>query len=304
MGLEVVGGQQKPSGSSGSSSSSTGPVGTPSRSKGSKSKFAPFFDDKKREMETPQVPEWRLFKSGTLPSKRNTNVAPTNVEVLDKFLGGGLPKGLTIFVGEAGSGKSTLARFIAKSMKNVLYVTAEKTSDDPEAEGVMVMDYRSFLPRWNKCLAEVLVTAEALKVDAIVIDSATRFFSGTNKAVEEADLRPALFELARKTENIIPVIAISEVRGSGWNMYPAGGQAVAHAPVLLIWFSKFVCRSPESSGRFDKNIGDKVWIIEVGKDSRNLAQSNAEFEVKYGDKEGQIELIEPQEIIKELRGKR
>lgn len=272
---------------------------TPSQSRGPKSRFAPFSDDKKREVPAPEVPEWRIYKSGSKPQRRSTNVVKTNIEVIDKFFGGGIPKGLSIFVGEAGSGKSTLARYIAMHMKNVLYVVAEKQSDDPEAEGVIIMDYRTYLPKWDKALAEILVAAEKYNVDAIVVDSGTRLFSGTNKAVEEADLRPALFELARKSENNIPIIAISEVRGNGNWMYPAGGQAVAHAPILLVWFNKFVCRSDREADRFDMAVGEKVWTIEVGKDARNLAKSNAEYRVIYNE-DGTLKLEEPEKIFRNL----
>jgi hypothetical protein len=84
-------------------------------------------------------------------------------------------------------------------------------------------------------------------------------------------------------------------------MYPAGGQAVAHAPVLLVWFNKFVCRSDNSADRFGRSIGEKVWTIEVAKDARNIAKSNAEYEVVY-DKDGNLSLSEPDPMLRGLKG--
>lgn len=193
---------------------------------------------------------------------------------------GGLPKGLTIFVGAAGTGKSYLAKAISMRHKT-LYVCAEAKEDIPEGENVIVGDYTQYLPLWQTALAELLKAIEVLKPDLVVIDSGSRFFSSNKKAIEESDLRPAMFELARHVEKKVPVIAISEVRGSGQFMYPAGGQGINHAAHLLIWFNQFSVRTRWDAERLGCQEGSVVWTIEIKKDKRGVAKAGAEYKIRY-----------------------
>jgi predicted ATP-dependent serine protease len=206
----------------------------------------------------------------------------TDIPAIDNVLGG-LPYGLTIFYGEAGTGKSMMAKVIA-SHHYSLYVCCESKLDFP-AGNVKVMDYTKFLPMWDKALNELLVAIMRKEPEMVVIDSVTTFFSGTKKAVEEADVRSGVFELAKKTEGMIPIICTSEVRGSGYGTYEAGGRSVGHAASLLVRFGKVKVGHWESR-RYGVNEGERLWTIDVEKDKQGIAQQGGEFTVKYaGDQE-------------------
>lgn len=218
--------------------------------------------------------------------KKSQSVFNTGIEGLDEVFGG-LPNGLSVFVGEPGSGKSLLARAVAYTVakrldKKVLYVCAEAMIDSPP-EPVVVADYTMYRPNWKRALDEVLGLSDHVGAELLVIDSGTQFFGGTTKAISEADLRPAFFELAKAVEGKLPTIIVSEVRGSGYNLYPAGGQAINHAAQLLVWFNRYLIRSSSMAERFRQQNGSVVWCMDIQKDKRGLAKSNSEFMVKYTD---------------------
>ena len=151
----------------------------------------------------------------------------------------GFPNGLTMFYGKAGSGKSTLARYISSLLinqgKKVVYICAEKLDDAPT--GSIAYDYTSFLPKWQNALNELKQIITTENPSLVVVDSVTRFFSVTNKAIEEADIRSPVFELDKLS---IPVIGISQVRGQSAFMHPAGGEAILHAAKLVVKFNKLL----------------------------------------------------------------
>jgi len=191
---------------------------------------------------------------------------------------------LTIIIGEPGTGKSLFARAIGRScMKKLLYACCESLADYPKEDSIR-MNYTRFLPKWDKAIDEFFGTALAYDADIGIIDSVTTFLSETTKAVEEADVRPGVFQIAKLCDRQIPIIAISQMRGSGAYMYPAGGQAVSHAASLLIKMNRIKIDNHWIAERFGRKEGEILWTLEVIKDKEGAAVQHKEFEVNY-DKE-------------------
>ena len=204
----------------------------------------------------------------------------TGIDGVDNVFGG-LPDGLIIFVGEAGTGKSLLMKTIAKTFgKKALYLGCESRIDNP-GNGVLFADYTRYLPNWQKAVDEAFGLSRDLDVELLCIDSLTTFCSGTNKAVMEADIRPAVFKIAQMCEGKMPVIGISEVRGSGNFLYPAGGQAIAHAASLYAWFNRFKADRWNYKKYHAEGEGATVWTVDVVKDKEGLALQGNEFRIVY-----------------------
>lgn len=204
-------------------------------------------------------------------------------------ISGGLPISLTIFAGEPGTGKSLLARSLAIQADNkgyeIIYILCESYADSPAYmnpnTGIHIGDYTRFIPNWKRALEELWVAQEHFDADFIVIDSVTQFFSGTKKAVEEADIRTALRELSTEAENRgVAVLGTSEVRGSGSFLYPAGGRAVDHRAWLYVWFDKLVANRWDAK-EYGIDIGDKIYTIEFVKDKHGLADASSIYVVEY-----------------------
>ena len=158
------------------------------------------------------------------PKPRRVKRFKTGIEDFDKITGGGLPYGLSTFYGCAGSGKSLLARNIAKD-KKCLYFACEVTSDAPSHEdypNVDTVDYTRYLPNPERALAELFTFYEQFKPDMMVIDSLTTFFSKSRKALPESDVREMVSKLHVACDGVVPIIGISEIRGTGFSESPAG----------------------------------------------------------------------------------
>jgi len=206
----------------------------------------------------------------------------THLHDVNYLFGGGLPYGLTIFVGAEGTGKTLLSHTIAKRSKT-LYFYCEDRVDAVQHKNVVNVDYVSFLPKWSKAVKQLFKFIEMLKPALVIVDSITTFLSETNKAVEEADVRSGIFEIARHSSGVIPIIALSQIRGSGSFEYPAGGRAVSHAPILYVWFHRNRVVNRWDADRFGAKIGDIVWTVEVIKDKQGLAVQNVEHIVTYNN---------------------
>lgn len=220
--------------------------------------------------------EWRLK-----PSKYKPKRYVTGLDKFDKITRG-LPYGLTIMLGPAGSGKSLLSRAIA-GQHRTLYVVADSYADAPTSSKVYVANYTSFLPNWHRALMEVFGLAKQVQAQLIIIDSITRLASRTTKAVEEADIRPAVFEIKNRAYGQIPVICTSEVRGTGAWSRPAGGEAVRHAGHLVLNFEKVRVDSPWIANRYEADVGDIIYAAFIEKDTGGLALQGHEFRVIYNE---------------------
>lgn len=205
---------------------------------------------------------------------------------LNDVLGDGLPYGLTTLYGTAGSGKSKFAKHLAEYVATnydppVVYAAAEAITDIPEHDNVVGLDYTENKPKYTQATDEVLGFCNDKQPRLLVIDSATKMFSKTDKAVEEADVRSALDKLQRRAESNMSVVVTSEVRGNpGWE-YPAGGQAVAHACALLIRMHRREATNLKEARELGENVGSIVWTLSVEKDRENKADSSRQFKPVY-----------------------
>lgn len=226
--------------------------------------------------------EWRLN-----PMPRPINRHKTNIPSLDDFFGGGLPKGLSIFWGESGAGKSLCARNVAINQTGkVLYVCCEVLSDAPDRvkyPHVIIADYTKMRPSFQNAVNDLFGMIEELKPNLVVIDSLTSFLGVTNKALPESSIREGIWSIHLNAEGVCPIIGTSEVRGAGYNMSTAGGEAVKHGCTMLVYFYKhLLVREAQLVGFPTHNIGDIVYTIDVQKDKHGLA-CNRPNEVEYID---------------------
>lgn len=205
---------------------------------------------------------------------------------LNDVLGGGLPYGLTTIYGEGGAGKSKLAGEIATNVAGnndppVVYACAEAVTDVPEHDNVIGLDFTKNKPKYTKAVDYLMGFCNEKQPNLLVIDSATKMFSKTDKAVEEADVRSALNRIAGTCEDNFSVIATSEVRGKpGWE-YPAGGQAVAHACAMLLRLYRREASNEREAKELGESVGEVTWTMSVEKDRENRADSANMYKPVY-----------------------
>jgi len=207
--------------------------------------------------------KWRLNARA-----RKVKKFTTGIPELDKVLGGGLAVGLNTFLGDGGSGKSLMAREISKNHKT-LYLCCEVMSDAPDSKeypNVTAVDYTQYLVKPHKAIAELFTFIEELQPELIVIDSMTSFFSQSNKALPESDVREMVWKVHQAADNKIPIIGISEIRGQGYNRGPAGGQGVKHGCSMLLDFRAYTILSESQINLFGASLGDIVYQVQVYKD--------------------------------------
>jgi len=219
----------------------------------------------------------------------------TGIKQLDDVFGGGLALGLNTFMGEGGSGKSLMAREIAKNHKT-LYLCCEVLSDAPaskEYPNVCAVDYTQYPTKAHKAIGELFTFIEEYKPELVVIDSMTSFFSQSNKALPESDVREMVWKVHQAADNKIPIIGISEIRGQGFNRAPAGGQGVKHGCSMLVDFRAYTIMSESQINLFGASIGDIVYQMQVYKDKGGLANVHP-YRLDWTPEDGyDINRIEP-----------
>ncbi|MHA1408826.1 MAG: RAD55 family ATPase [Candidatus Odinarchaeia archaeon] len=213
---------------------------------------------------------------------------------------GDLPKGLTLFSGGSGTGKSNMAKFIAKSVAEqgfkVIYAYSESGTDRVFNENIINMDYTSWLPNWQKAINQVFFAVSQLDADLLVIDSITNFLSSTRKAVSEAEIRGGIFDISKICQYQIPVIATSQIRGSGNFSQCAGGRGVDHAPDLFLWFDKVRITTKFLADDYDARVGEIVWIIHAEKDRQGLSDQGSMYKVVYENDNKELKFYDLQEL--------
>lgn len=204
---------------------------------------------------------------------------------IDDVLGGGLPYGLVTLYGEGGSGKSKFAGRLSQRVANkhgtVVFAAAEARTDVPKHENIIGLNFAANKPRYQKAVDYLIGFCQREQPHLLVIDSGTKMFSKTDKAVEEADVRSALSRLEEQTEGKLSAVVTSEVRGSpGWE-YPAGGQAVSHSCSMLIRLRRHEATTAKEADALDTNIGEVTWTFSVEKDRENKANTSHLFKPEY-----------------------
>jgi predicted ATP-dependent serine protease len=206
---------------------------------------------------------------------------------VDDVFGGGLPEGLTIFYGQAGSGKSLMAKTIAKKFvarqKKVLYFYGEDSYDSPPPMPPLLnnVDMVSFRPGPPKAVKTILKFVVEMKPDLVVLDSLTTILGATSKAVPEADVREWCGSLASRLSGIVPAIGISEIRGSGQYVSPAGGWGVAHAGLMTVNFNKSIIENKFQAQDYHADFGSVVYMLRVDKDRDGASKQGKVFRVTY-----------------------
>lgn len=205
---------------------------------------------------------------------------------MNDVFGGGLPYGLTLFYGTGGAGKSKMVGEMASTVAGrnddpVVYVAAEALTDVPEHQNIIGLNYTKNKPKYTKAVDEVLGFCNDEQPSLLVIDSATKFFEKTDKAVEEADVRTGLSKIERRTEGELPTIATSEVRGNPGYDYPAGGQAVRHACAMLVRLHRREATNEREARELGEPVGATTWTMSIEKDRENEANTAAMFKPEY-----------------------
>ena len=226
------------------------------------------------------------------PKVRPVKRFATGIEPIDKVFGGGLPYGLTTFFGEGGSGKSLLAGNIAKGHK-ALYFTCEVLSDSPrgpDLPNVTTVDYTQYPVQAQRALEELFTYIEHLKPEVVVIDSLTTFFSRSRKALPESEVREMVSKLHMNAEGRIPIIGISEVRGTGFTRTTAGGEGVKHGCSMLVSFEKEFIKYESQQRALKSDYGTLVYTMQVEKDKHGIAHT-ARIKLIWDKKEYKIEVL-------------
>ena len=224
--------------------------------------------------------EYQKVKFRFNPAPVKVKRYATKIPALDELLGGGIPYGLTTFYGTAGSGKSLMAREISK-LHNSLYFTCEVTGDAPshkEYPNVTTVDYTRYLPSPDKAIKQLFSIIDREEPELIVIDSLTTFFSKSRKALPESDVREMVSRLHVACDGEIPIIGISELRGTGFNEAPAGGQGVMHGCSMLVKFNRELMRWESHKRMYGKEFGEMCYTVQVMKD-KNAVADIFEYEV-------------------------
>lgn len=217
--------------------------------------------------------KWRVN-----PEPPRANMYSTRIPTLDEHMGGGLPFGLTCIYGGAGVGKSELARSIAmqcaKAGEYILYFCCEVLSDAPKHESIDVVDFTRYLPKASRAFVEMNLFIENLEPSLVILDSMTSFFSISRKALPESELREIIAKVHTDCEGKLPILGISEIRGTGYNETTAGGEGVRHANTSLMYMEKKTIRYKSDAEAYGLNISDVAYFLTVEKHKWGTARTH------------------------------
>ena len=220
------------------------------------------------------------------PPREVSRVA-TGWDSLDTLLGGGVPKGLIVVYGDAGTGKSKFSDAISKGLLEQklpgAYFIGDDTKDAPKPipKYLNTLDFVAYKMHPEKACKSILMALTELQPKYAVLDSLSTIFNATIKAVSEAEIREWVQSLAQHVSGKIPVIGISETRGTGYNYKPAGGTGVLFPSIMNIHLQKVRIKHKWDAHRYGGREGEYKWLITIVKDRDGLATQNKDFILEY-----------------------
>lgn len=168
----------------------------------------------------------------------------TQVEELDRVLGGGLVRGSAILIGgNPGIGKSTLllqaaAKLAAQgSTSNVLYITGEESTEQVSMRGERIQAQHENLHLLACCeLETMLATIHNTRPSVVIIDSiqttsSTRLSSAPGTVSQVRDCASALIQQAKQKSHV--VILVGHVTKDG---ALAGPRVLEHMVDAVLYF--------------------------------------------------------------------
>lgn len=242
------------------------------------------------------APTWSTGKKTDINYRLNPKVRPvvrymTGIEQLDKWIGG-LPRGLIVIAGGAGSGKTMISKEIAVNVSALvkgedpyaLYFCSEVMGDAPFHPNVGRVDYTRYKTFYWNVLIELDLLLRELTPDLVVLDSMTELFSMTKKALPESDLRESIGKVHTRYDGAMPIIAISEVRGTGQYETAAGGKGVEHKCSMYIKMEHVFITFPSQVESFGLPVGDDIYTLRVVKDKHGIANTKLARVIVHGGK--------------------
>lgn len=117
----------------------------------------------------------KLFKLSEVKVSKEEARIKTNLEFLDRILGGGLPQGsVTLVAGQPGTGKSTLLfqMLFKNPTSKILYISAEESPSQVAARfGKQGRDNPNFYLLTENRVSEILEQIDLIEPDIVVVDS-------------------------------------------------------------------------------------------------------------------------------------
>lgn len=174
---------------------------------------------KKSENKEIKIPAEKTVNLAELTTGKEIRLK-TNIEELDRVLGGGIVAGsLVLLGGDPGVGKSTLAIQIAQLIPKTLYVSGEESAHQVKLRAERInlnLKNLDFLPQTN--LEKIIATIKATRPNLAVIDSIQTVSSDDSDsapgAVSQITASAAkLLTIAKETD--VPIIIIGHVTKDG-----------------------------------------------------------------------------------------
>jgi len=206
----------------------------------------------------------------------------TNIQELDRSLGGGLVSGQVVLIaGEPGIGKSTLLLQLANNLNNILYVSGEES-----ASQVGIRAHRLGIKNKNinflesTDVDEIIEKIQLLSLELIIVDSiqtmSTSDLNGLAGSVGQ--VRECTFRLLKyaKSKNV-PLIIVGHVTKEGT---VAGPSVLAHIVDTVLWFE-----------------GDKKTSLRLLRSVKNRFGSTDEVGIFSMEGEGLVSLSDPEKLF-------
>ncbi|MFA5061703.1 MAG: DNA repair protein RadA [Patescibacteria group bacterium] len=211
----------------------------------------------------------------------------TNIDELDRVLGGGLVPGSVILLGgEPGIGKSTLALQLASIISNTLYISGEESVEQIKLRADRLAVQSQSLKLANATHIEsIMATIQKSSAPLAIIDSVQTIYSGEveGEAGNINQVRACtvkLMELAKSTGTII--VLVGQVTKDG-NV--AGPKTLEHLVDVVLYLE-----------------GDKYHIFRLLRAAKNRFGSTDEIGVFSMEAKGLTEVKNPSEAFLSGRG--